>query len=56
MFALTPSVIAKTCAWSMSEWGQLTPAEEEGVDGKRSTSGGNNTAAGRLTPINMQLK
>lgn len=56
MFALTPPVIAETSAQNASEWGQLTPAEEEGVDGKRSTAGGNNTAAGCLMPIKVRQK
>lgn len=55
MLTLTPLVIAETSAQSAPEWGQLTPAEQEGVDGQR-TAGGNNTAAGRLVPINVRQK
>lgn len=55
-FALIPPVIVETSAQSASEWGQLTPAEEEGVDGRRSTATGNNTAAGCLMPINIRQK
>lgn len=55
-FALIPPVIVETSARSASEWGQLTPAEEEGVDGRKSTARGNNTAAGCLVPINIWQK
>lgn len=55
-FALILPVIVETSAQSASEWGQLTPAEEEGVDGRKSTARGNNTAAGCLVPINIRQK
>lgn len=35
-------------------WGQLSPAETAGVDGRRSRATGNNTAAGYLMAINIQ--
>lgn len=55
-FALIPPVSVETSAQNASEWGQLTPAEEEGVDGRKSTARGNNTTAGCLVPINIRLK
>lgn len=56
LFAFIPPllVIGETSAPSAFQWGQLTPTEEEGVDGKRRTAGGNNTAAGCLMPINVR--
>lgn len=59
LYFVSPLIITEAFSCPMGAltvcvWGQLTPAERAGVDGRWSTARGNNTAAGHLLPISIQ--